>query len=193
MSWDLFERYAGEYDRWFDDHREEYEAELVRIRSIMPAPDPCAVEVGVGSGRFASALGISIGIEPSMSLGLMARSRGIEVIRGCVESLPLRGDSCPSVLMVTVICFLEDPARALKEIFRILIPGGRLLIGFIDRDGQIARKYLHEPGKHRFLSKALFYSNDKVMALLSNSGFQVMSVDSIAGFSVMAAEKPSGI
>jgi len=189
MTEDVFERYACDYDRWFEEHREEYEAELVRIRRILPVPDARAVEVGVGSGRFASPLGIRIGIEPSVTLGCMARRRGIEVIRGITESLPLREESCSSVLMVTVICFLDDPARALNEIFRILMPGGTLVIAFIERDGHIARKCLHEPGKHRFLSNARFYTDSEIMALLRNSGFLVIGIDSRAGFSVIAAKK----
>ncbi|WP_243670030.1 class I SAM-dependent methyltransferase [Methanoculleus chikugoensis] len=78
----------------------------------------------------------------------MARERGVEVIRGRAESLPLRDGSCSSVLMVTVVCFLDDPVRAFHEIHRILVPpGGTLVIGFLERDGEVARKYLHDEGE----------------------------------------------
>ncbi|MCE5338891.1 MAG: hypothetical protein LLF90_09435 [Methanomicrobiaceae archaeon] len=100
---DIFEQFAEEYDRWFDEHNAGYRAELARVRRLLPRPDSRAVEVGVGSGRFAALLGIRLGIEPSRALGRMARERGIEVIQGRAESIPLRDGACSSVLLVTVI------------------------------------------------------------------------------------------
>jgi len=47
---DAFEHDAEDYDRWFDEHRSEYLAELARIRSVLPTIDACAVEVGARSG-----------------------------------------------------------------------------------------------------------------------------------------------
>jgi ubiquinone/menaquinone biosynthesis C-methylase UbiE len=119
----------------------------------------------------------------------MARRRGIEIIRGRAESIPIRDESCSSVLLVTVICFLDDPVLAFREIHRILVPQGTLIIGFIEREGQIAQKYLREGGKRRFLSRARFYSTGEVQALLKGTGLRVARVDSRAGFCVIAALK----
>lgn len=185
---DPFERFAEEYDRWFEEHRAEYHAELARIRRFFP-PDPRALEVGVGSGRFAVPLGITLGLEPSRALGLMARRRGVEVIRGRGEAIPIRDGACSSVLLVTVICFLADPVPIFREIHRVLAPQGRLVLGFLERGGVVARKYRHAEGKHRFLSHARFYSSDEVEAFLRRTGFRVIEVDSRAEFTVIAAEK----
>ncbi|HOI12508.1 MAG TPA: class I SAM-dependent methyltransferase [Methanoculleus sp.] len=189
MPWNVFERFAEDYDSWFEEHRAEYHAELARIRRLLPCPDSRAVEVGVGSGRFAGPLGVPLGIEPSRALGRMARRRGIEVIRGRAESLPLRDGSFSSVLMVTVICFLDNPVSAFREIHRTLAPGGTFVLGFIEREGEVARRYLHEKGKHRFLSRARFYASGEVRQLLRHTGFRVTEIDSRAGFSVIAARK----
>jgi SAM-dependent methyltransferase len=189
MPQDIFEEYADDYDRWFDEHRDEYHAELARIRKVLPPQDSHAIEVGVGSGRFAAPLGITLGVEPSRALCRKARQRGIGVIRGNAESLPIRNESCSSVLFVTVICFLDDPVPAFRELHRIFIPGGFVVAAFIERGGQIHRKYLMEGGKGRFLSRARFYSSDEVQALLRGTGFCVTEVDSRAGFCVLAAQK----
>jgi SAM-dependent methyltransferase len=189
MPEDLFEEYADEYDRWFDEHCTEYHAELVRIRRLFPRPDVRAIEVGVGSGRFAAPLGVTLGVDPSRSLSRMARQRGIEVIQGGAEALPIRDTFCSSVLLVTVICFLEDPFPVFRELHRILIPGGFLIVAFIELGGQIHQKYLQEGGKRRFLSHARFYSSGEVQALLASTRFRVVSVDSRAGFCVIEAEK----
>ncbi len=189
MSDDIFERYADDYDSWFDEHQEEYLAELSRIRQVLPPPDSRSIEVGVGSGRFAAPLGIRIGVEPSRALCRMADRRGIGVIRGRVEALPIRTESCSSVLFVTVICFLDDPGAAFREIHRILSQEGFLVTAFIERDGPIHRKYLLDGGKGRFLSRARFYSQEDVCAFLSETGFDVKKGDARAGFCVIAAQK----
>lgn len=189
MPQDVFEEYADDYDRWFDDHHDEYLAELARIRSVLPLPDSRAIEVGVGSGRFAEPLGIGLGIEPSGALGRMARQRGIEIVRGRAEALPFKDRSCSSVLMVTVICYLDNPEKAFQEMQRILFPQGTLAIGFIEREGLIARRYLEEKGKHRFLSRARLYTRDEVLGYLRDTGFRILHVESQAGFCVIAAQR----
>jgi SAM-dependent methyltransferase len=186
---DVFEEYADDYDRWFDEHRDEYLAELSRIRKVLLAPDSRSIEVGVGSGRFAEPLGIRLGVEPSWALCRMAHKRGIEVIRGKAEALPIKGDSCSSILLVTVICFLEDPLAALGEFFRVLFTGGGLIVAFIERGKQIHLNYLQEGGKGRFLSHARFYSLEEVQMLLEETGFVVTEIDSRAGFCIIAARK----
>ena len=189
MPQDVFEEYAVDYDRWFDEHRDEYHAELARIRKVIPPPDSRSIEVGLGSGRFAALLGIRIGVEPSRALCRMAHQRGIEVIQGRAEALPIREESCSSVLFVTVICFLDDPIPALRELYRILLPGGLLIAAFIEREGMIHRKYLQEVGKGRFLSHAKFYSQGEVLAFFRQTGFHANDVDSRFGFCVISADK----
>lgn len=185
----MFEEFADDYDRWFDEHSGEYLAELDRIRQVIPAPDSRSIEVGVGSGRFAAPLGIRIGVEPSRALCRLAQRRGIEVIQGRAEAIPIKDGSCSSVLFVTVICFLDNPIAALRELHRILLPGGLLIVAFIERGGQIHRKYLQEGGKGRFLSRAKFYSQEEVLAFFRQTGFRATDVDSRFGFCVIPAEK----
>jgi len=107
MSFSVFEEYADEYDQWFLDNRDVYLEELKRIReAIGDIPSP-ALEIGVGSGRFSEPLGIRHGIEPSRALGLMAKERGIEVIRAVGEAVPMKPGIIWMVVMITVLCFLK--------------------------------------------------------------------------------------
>jgi SAM-dependent methyltransferase len=189
MPQDVFEEYAEDYDRWFDEHHDVYLTELARIRKILPPPDSRSIEMGVGSGRFAAPLGIPLGLEPSRALARMARQRGVEVIQGRVENLPMKNGVCSSVLLVTVICFLHDPIPAFQELHRILIPRGDLIVAFIEREGQIHQKYLQDKEKGRFLSLARFYSSEEVRGFLRETGFQAVRIDSRAGFCIIAAQK----
>jgi len=186
---EVFEREAQAYDDWYAVHRVVYLAECERIRKALPQPDARTVEVGVGSGRFAVPLGIPIGIEPSVALGQMARRRGIEVIRGVGESLPLKSHSCSSVLMVTVICFFDDPARAVAEAWRVLVPGGVLVVGFLERGAPLIQAYLHGETGHRFLSHGRFFIAEEAEALLRDAGFSIRSAESEHDFCVIVGEK----
>ena len=135
----VFDEYAGDYDRWFDDHGDVYEAQVRLLGDALPYTGR-GLEVGVGSGRFAVPLGIRYGIDPSGKLIKMAKTRGIEVVLGEGEHLPYRAETFDYVLMMTVICFLEDPVVVLQEAFRVLVKGGYCILGFIGKDGEIATR-----------------------------------------------------
>ncbi len=136
----VFENHAGDYDRWFDDHADVYHSQLSMIRAAVP-DHGLMLEIGVGSGRFASPIGIQCGIDPSHALSAMAKSRGIEAVMGVGEHLPFHANSFDTILMMTVICFLDDPLPVFKEAYRLQKPAGTLVVGFIEREGRIARQY----------------------------------------------------
>lgn len=189
MPHDVFEQYAADYDRWFLEYPTVYREELgriSRITGIIPGP---SLEIGVGSGRFAIPLGISLGLEPSEALCRIAKEQGVAVIRGIAEQLPFRDDVYQSVLMVTVLCFLDDPALALREIYRVLKPGGFFTLTFLERDGEIARRYTGSSDKGRFLSHARYYSREEVFAIAGAAGFVPVREDCRKGFCILVLEK----
>jgi len=154
----IFESLAADYDRWFDDHAEVYHAQLRLLGRAVPSAGH-GLEIGVGSGRFAAPLGIRCGIDPSFPLAEKAKRRGVEVAIAVGEYLPYRSGSFDYALMMTVICFLDDMAKVLREGFRVLAPSGSIVLGFIERDGEIFRHYRAEPEKGRFLRHARFHSS----------------------------------
>lgn len=50
-----------------------------------------------------------------------------------LEDLPFEHGDFDLVLAVTVLCFVDDPARAVAEMVRVLRPGGRIVIGELGR------------------------------------------------------------
>lgn len=165
-----FDEQANAYDAWFDAHRANYLAELAAVRSFIPATGN-GVEIGVGSGRFAVPLGIPIGVEPAPRMAELARQRGINVLEGVAEDLPLAEDSFDFAVMVTVICFLDDVAQAFREAYRILKPTGVLVVGFIDRESELGQHYSQKKDQSRFYRDATFYSASELEELLSHAGF----------------------
>jgi SAM-dependent methyltransferase len=100
-----FEKNVAKYDAWFEKNREIFSAELEAIKGFIPSFGK-GVEIGVGTGRFAASLGITIGVEPSPGMAELARQRGVEVIEGVAEVLPFAEETFNFILMVTVDCFL---------------------------------------------------------------------------------------
>jgi SAM-dependent methyltransferase len=185
----VFNEHAGDYDAWFDDHNSVYLTQLRILRGAVPDSQR-GLEVGVGSGRFAVPLGIKCGIDPSQNLTRMAKRRGVEVALGEVEHLPYRTGSFDVVLMMTVICFLDEIQRAFHEVHRVLDHGGILVIGFIEAGGEIFQKYQHEPIKGRFLRFATFRTCDEVFGFFKDAGFEEVSVlQRVRGFCVMSGRK----
>ena len=185
----VFEDYAGDYDRWFDEHKNTYQAQLRMLRKALPSHGR-GLEVGVGSGRFAVPSGIRFGIDPSRELAQMAKHRGVEVVCGEGEHLPYRAGSFDHVLMMTVICFLDDVREVFKEVHRVLRPDGILVVGFIEAGGEIHRFYQHESTKGRFLRFAKFRTVEDVDRFFLDSGFvQVSVIERTRGFCVITGRK----
>jgi len=165
-----FDKLAVRYDEWFDRHSHAYESELLAVRSLLPHTGE-GIEIGVGTGRFAVPLGIMRGLEPSAAMARIAASRGVAVIPGVAEHLPIADSELDFVLLVTTICFLDDAGVALAEIYRVLRPGGAAIVGFIDKNSRLGRRYQARAAANPFYRRARFFSAGEVAALLTNAGF----------------------
>ncbi len=163
-----FQLEATDYDGWFDRHPVLYQSELAAIRSLLP-PFKNGVEIGVGTGRVASALGIRHGLEPLDDYTEIARSRGIEVTKGVAEQMPYPDGSFDLALMVTVDCFLDDVPKAFAEVYRILSPGGSFVVAFLDKNGALVKKY--ERSGTPSYQNAHFHSPEEIVGWMSEAGF----------------------
>jgi SAM-dependent methyltransferase len=170
----VYEEHAGEYDGWFAENRFAYESELRAVGMSLPRPGT-GVEIGVGTGRFAGRLGIRIGVEPSKSMRTIARDRGIVVVGGSAEALPFRDGRFDFAVMVTVLCFLDDPDAAMREACRVLAPSGSLVVAFIDRASPLGKKYDARKNESAYYRQATFYSAGEVTELLSRAGFRTLA------------------
>jgi SAM-dependent methyltransferase len=91
---------------------------------------------------------------------------------------------------MTVICFLDDAGAVFQEIYRVLRPGGMLVVGFIEKGGEIQRLYQHEPTKGRFLRFAKFRTVEDTGRFFKDAGFvQVSVIERNRGFCVMDGRK----
>lgn len=118
-----FDQHTDDYDRWFDEHPELYEAELKAVDGLLPPSREGGLEIGVGFGKFASRLGVAVGVEPSHAMAERAAELGINVRSGVAEALAFADRSFEYVLVVVTICLVDDPLRSFEEALRVLRPG----------------------------------------------------------------------
>ncbi len=173
MTKSLFDQSAESYDAWYDTPKgaaifREVTDALRPLLSNLPRP---WLEVGVGSGRFASELGIDFGIDPARQPLVIARGRELLAVRGVGERLPLRDGSVGAVLLVVTLCFVRDPAAVLSEVRRVVTAAGGAVIGTVFAEspwGQYCRQ-LAAAG-HPYYREARFLTRSDLAIVLSNAG-----------------------
>jgi len=167
-----FETLADVYDAWFDAHPQVFESELEAVRAVLPERAGAWVEIGVGTGRFASHLGI----EPVAAMAALARRRGVRVLAGTAENVPLEGSSVQAAFVITTLCFVRDVDGTFSEMRRILVQGGVVVIAFLPREGALGRRILEDGGGDPFFREARLLSTVEVLAAMARAGLRVEQI-----------------
>lgn len=105
---------------------------------VIPQAQGRVLEIGIGTGLnlpFYDAGRVSelVGVEPSLRMHRLAlkRSRAarlpVEMVGITAEKLPLADAAFDTVVSTYTLCTIPDPVAALREVRRVLRPGGRLL------------------------------------------------------------------
>jgi len=169
----IFDRYYKRYDSWYEKNKFAYLSELGAIRKVLPN-EGNGLEIGVGTGRFAAALGVQSGVDPSKNMIKIARKRGIDARIGFGERLPFKGSVFNYVLVIVTLCFAKNPRKVLKEAKRVLKNNGKIIIGIVDKDSFLGRFYRKK--KSIFYEKAHFFTVKDVVDLLKTSGFDRVAI-----------------
>jgi ubiquinone/menaquinone biosynthesis C-methylase UbiE len=153
-------------------------------RELVPDARGRVLEVGVGSGMnlpfYAADVREVVGVDPSAELLEMARNRAAEagrpvtLTRASATSMPLENASFDTIVMTWTLCSIPDPAAALREMRRVLRPGGTLL--FIEHglspDASVARwQHRLTPVWRRFAGGC--HLDRKVDDLIRAAGFSL--------------------
>jgi SAM-dependent methyltransferase len=94
------------------------------------------LEVGAGDGRsfehYPAEVESVLAVEPDPHARAAAAERAaearvpIEVVEGLADALPAEGASFDAAVSMGLLCSVPDPAAALAELRRVLVPGGEL-------------------------------------------------------------------
>jgi ubiquinone/menaquinone biosynthesis C-methylase UbiE len=105
-------------------------------RGLLAEAGGSVLEIGAGTGaNLAHYNGVESLVftepEPAMLRRLQKKARDeaplAKILRAPAEDLPFEDDSFDTVVSTLVLCGVDDQVRSLREIKRVLRPGGRLL------------------------------------------------------------------
>ena len=133
----LFESRYEQFERdpYFDSFTySRRKLEQVLAHYLDPLPNGAKLlDVGCGTGNLLRRLGsrfVCAGCDPAEEMLQRARARnpGVELKVAPAEKLPFEDDHFDVVLCIEVMRYLADPRTALRELARVLRPGGRAVL-----------------------------------------------------------------
>ena len=133
---------ASWYDRHLLPHLVDFACGTQPVRRqremIVPLAHGRVLEVGIGTGLNMpfydpSRVRYIVGVDPALQMHRLASKRiaraglDVELVGISAETLPLEDESIDTVVTTYTLCTIPDPVAALREMRRVLAPGGRLL------------------------------------------------------------------
>ena len=101
--------------------------------SLKVIPHGKLLDVGCGSGSFlvlAKSLGMSCyGIEPGVFDVKFAKNHNLNIFHGSLEQAKFSSNYFDCITLNHVFEHMNSPMKSLKELFRIIKPGGSVIIG----------------------------------------------------------------
>jgi cyclopropane fatty-acyl-phospholipid synthase-like methyltransferase len=185
-AWDLNNSLAIHYGYW-DDKVRSFSQSLQRMNEVMMAaaniqPGEKVLDAGCGVGgssiflslkKDCEVIGISLSEKQVKQALINAEKKGLEgkadfkVMNYCVTSFP--DQSFDVVWGCESICYASDKGEFIKEAYRLLKPGGRLVVA----DGFVTKE---EYNQHPVIRKWL-------------DGWQVNYLETLEGFSRLMSKQ----
>ena len=111
------------------DGLDAFDVAIEAVREVDPAR---VLEVGCGEGELSERLKAELGVEvvaldQSERMVALAAARGVDARVGDVQELPFEGGSFDVAVAAWMLYHVLDLDRALAELARVLVPGGRLV------------------------------------------------------------------
>jgi DNA gyrase subunit B len=148
-------------------------ADLTRVSTDAKVLDVCCGS-GVVGASFKDRVGSVVGLDLTPEMIAMAETRLDKVYRGDVYDMPFEDNSFDMVVNREVLHLLPRPEQPVSEMFRVLRPGGQLVVGQLLPYGAIDAPWFFRVVKKK---QPLFFNNftaERFRALLEGCGFEVV-------------------
>lgn len=191
--------FYGKYvlGRFMNKANADLNAQTLALLELQPDDDVLEVGFGAGDliGRIAPLIhqGSVVGVDHSPDMGALCRKRfagyiedgKVELVCASAEALPFDADRFSKICAVNTIYFWSKPAIVFDELWRVLRPSGRLVMGFLPRStmGQF------EEADYGFT----LYEAEEVERLFRKAGFRdvktVTGTDKRGEFACVVGQK----
>lgn len=206
---EVAQRWDGAAEEW-SRHADRIDAEAAPVTAWMlaataPAPGETVLELGAGPAGVGlqAARAVTPGgrvvitdVAPAMLEIARARARAraldaVEFEAADAVSLPLPDASADAALCRYALQAMSDPARALREMLRVLRPGGRLALavwGRADRNPGIEtamatiREAMSEPAAPAPPAQVFSLADEtRLRSLVTEAGFDAVRIEHVCG------------
>jgi ubiquinone/menaquinone biosynthesis C-methylase UbiE len=172
----LNESIANSYDEFYVSasgrNIDQLEKQQLKI-FLDKVPVQSVLELGCGTGHwteFLSSLGFSVtALDVSEAMLRIARQKNIpnaKILNADASSLPFEDNSIGLVFTITMLEFVQDIQKVLAEIFRVLQPGGTLIVGCLNINSTLGKN----KNEDETFREAHFFSTQELHLLLSKFG-----------------------
>lgn len=154
----------------------------------LPERRPLAgLDVGSGTGRYTPALAATFGpvtgVEPSVRMRETAEAQAqhpdVRYLAGSAEDIPVPSASADYALMFLSWSHVQDKPRAVRELARVLRPGGRLLLRTQFSDHMPDLWWLEHFPRNVEAHAAPFQPLHEVIATFTSTGWRVVSFGTV--------------
>lgn len=170
-----------------DRHDQRAARMFARIRRMLAIPEGASfrlLDIGCSTGALmlsARVHGISVeGVEPARRAACSAQGRGLKVFPGTLAEASFPESTFKAATLMEVIEHLPQPGEVLREIRRVLEPGGILVIGTGNAASWTVRLMggrwdYFQVGRHG--GHVSFYTPDSLRRLAARCGFRVERIE----------------
>lgn len=155
--------------------------------AIEDAPRPVnrLLDVGGGTGRGSRAIDVPerIVVDPARGMLTRARRQGLATVRGDGSRLPIADGAVDAVVITDALHHIGDQRGALEETYRVLRPGGIVLVQEFDPTTIPGRALAVGERLASFDSE--FHTSTAIEHTLDAIGFEASTLD--AGFQYLVA------
>lgn len=168
-----FQELAGKYDAWFHtphgQYVYKYENQMINRLLDLP-PDAYVLDVGCGTGIYTQELLAKgarqvVGIDISPEMLAIAQYKTstfgerVSFQEADAAQLPFPDDYFDVVISITAMEFFKEPDRSLQDMYRVLRPGGHMVVATLNKSSLwAAQRRLKACLAKTIFSSAKFYS-----------------------------------